>query len=189
MIDHPARKSSLVLVLAAILAVPPRLDAGPGAAGRGSRPTRSARVELARADYVVLVWYRLDDPLGTFRYQSYNVRKGEYTPDVAAWLDLLHQRFPRYEARALPVVLALEEGATEKLRVGSVIRRELLLAAARSGVVPGSPISTPPSYQPGISHSFHPLERPETPGAGGSTSINPVTPPMPFPMPYVRPHP
>ncbi len=183
------RKTALVLALVASLTVIPRLDAGPGAAGRGRRPIPSARSMLAHADYVVVVWYRLDDPLGTFRYQSYNVQKREYTPAVDAWLDFLHQRFPHYEARALPVVLDLEKGATEKIKVGSVIRRELLLAAARSGIILGGPISTRPSLDTQTLRPFPSSKHPETPGAGGSTSINPVTPPMPFPMPYVRPHP
>jgi hypothetical protein len=186
MIDRPRRKAALALVVAATLAAPHSLDAGPGAAGRGPRPARNAHPDPARADEVVVVWYRLDDPLGTFRYRIYDVRKGEYTPAVDAWLDLMHRQFPRYEARALPVDLALEEGSTEKLKVGSVIRRELLLAAARSGVVPGAPIAIRPATETPPSH---PLARPELPGAGGSSSINPVTPPSPFPMPYVRPHP
>ncbi len=183
------RKTAILLTLATSLAALPQLDAGPGAAGRGPRPTRTAHPILASADYVIIVWYRLDDPLGTFRYQSYNVQKGEFTPAVDAWLDLLHHRFPHYEARALPVDLDHEEGETEKLKVGSVIRRELLLAAARSGVILGGPISTRPALDTQTSRPFHSFEPPKTPGAGGSTSINPVTPPMPFPMPYVRPHP
>ncbi len=183
------RKITLVLALAASLTAIPRLDAGPGEAGRGRRSSRTTDPFLAHADYVVVVWYRLDDPLDTFRYQSYNVQKREYTPAVDAWLDLLHQRFPHYEARALPVVLDLEKGATEKIKVGSVIRRELLLAAARSGVILGGPFSTRPSLDTQTFRPFPSSKLPETPGAGGSTSINPVTPPMPFPMPYVRPHP
>ena len=92
--------------------------------------------------------------------------------------------------RAVPVDLEREHGANEKLKVGAVIQRELLLAAARSGVVVGAPpmrIGRGPDSGP---HRVSPRNSlMETPGTGGSTNINPVTPRMPFPYPYPRPHP
>ena len=39
-------------------------------------------------------------------------------------------------------------GATEKLKVGSVIHRELLIAAAQSGVVLGAPLRIGPGPSP-----------------------------------------
>jgi hypothetical protein len=184
MIGRPEKLAATVMMLGTLLAAPPTLRAGPGAAGRGPRPSRPV------ADYLVLIWYRADDPLGTFRYRSYDARKGEYTPAVDDWVRLMRQRFARYEVRVLPVSLAREKGGTDKLKVGSVIRRELLLAAARSGVVLGAPLSVGPAPRGDGLPSVRTDPRPSrTPGAGGSTNINPVTPPMPFPMPYTRPHP
>lgn len=183
MIDRPGKLAAIALILGTALAAPPPTAAGPGAAGRGPRSPRSA------ADYVVLVWYRRDDPLGTFRYRYYDARKGEYTPAVDDWLRLLREKYPRYEARALPVDLSREEGRTEKLKVGSVIHRELILAAAEAGIVPGAPMTLAPGPHADAQRPARSLPRPETPGAGGSTPINPVGAPTPFPMPYTRPHP
>ena len=47
-----------------------------------------------RADYKVVIWYRQDRPLDTFKYQIYDVRKGEYTPAVDAWLELMRIEAP-----------------------------------------------------------------------------------------------
>jgi hypothetical protein len=179
----------LVLAAIAIAAMPRSAHAGPGEAGRGHRTAGTTGPDLAGADYVVLVWYRGDDALGTFQHQTYDVRKGEYTAAVDGWLKEMREKHPRYVVRVLPVDLDRERGATEQLRVGSVIHRELLLAAARSGVVLGAPMR----IGPGPSASQRPVPRmnvwTETPGAGGSTDINPVGRTTPFPIPYPRPHP
>lgn len=168
-----------MLWAAAITAPPIPTAAGPGEAGRGR----------ARADFVVVVWYRGDDALKTFDYRSYDLRKGEYTAGVDDWLKMMREKYPRYVVRVLPVLLDHERGATEKLKVGSVIHRELLLAAAESGIVLGEPMR----IGPGPSASRRPTPRTnvwdEAPGAGGSTNINPVGRITPFPVPYVRPHP
>jgi hypothetical protein len=190
MASRCARSTATVLMLgmAIVIAVGPcPAHAGPGEAGRGRRTAGTAGPDLAGADYVVLVWYRGDDALGTFQHQTYDVRKGEYTAAVDDWLKEMREKHPRYVVRLLPVDLDRERGATEQLKVGSVIHRELLFAAARSGVVLGAPIR----IGPGPYASQRPVPRmnvwTEQPGAGGSSNINPVGAPMPFPMPYVRP--
>lgn len=184
-------RSVIVLMLTALLvaATARPTISGPGEAGRGGRVSRTSAPNQVGADYVVLVWYRDDDALRTFAYQTYDVRKGEYTPAVDDWLALLKTKYPHYVVRALPVYLARERGDTEKLRVGSVIHRELLLAAARSGVILGAPMS----IGPGPNVSQRPAPRPnlwtEIPGAGGASNLNPPGGTMPFPIPYPRPHP
>jgi hypothetical protein len=127
-----------------IAAVPGPADAGPGEAGRGQRATGVGGSDRVGVDYIVLVWYRGDDALGTFQHQTYDVRKGEYTAAVDDWLEMMRVKHPRYVVRVLPVRLDRERGDTEKLKVGSVIHRELLLAAARSGVVLGAPMQIGP---------------------------------------------
>jgi hypothetical protein len=173
----------LGLAIAFSTAVRPA-HAGPGEAGRGRQ---TSGLDLAGVDYVVLVWYRGDDALATFQHQTYDVRIGEYTGAVDDWLAMMRSRHPRYVVRALRVDLNRERGATEQLKVGSVIHRELLLAAAQSGVVPGAPMS----ISPGPYASRRPAPRmnlrSEMPGAGGATDINPVGRTTPFPIPYPRP--
>ncbi|MHB1558847.1 MAG: hypothetical protein ACYC61_15450, partial [Isosphaeraceae bacterium] len=146
-------------------------------------------VDLAGADFVVLVWYRGDDALETFKYQVYDVRKGEYTGAVDDWVAMMRRKFPGYVVRVRRVVLAKEQGATDSLKVGSVIHRELIGAAAMSGIVLGEPLQA----GPGLSSPSRPAARTELwsepPGAGGQTNINPVDRGSPFPVPYPRPHP
>ena len=170
------------------LASPP-LCAGPGEAAQGRRNPPAARSDLARADYVVVVWFRKDNPIGTFEYEFYNVRAGEYTPAVDEWLGMMREKFTRYEVHVRPVDLSREQGATDKLKVGAVIRRELLVAAARSGVVVGAPMR----IGPGPYASEQPASRlnptMSMPGAGGASNLNLPGFTTPFPVPYPRPHP
>lgn len=190
------RLSVVTMVLVAALAT--AQAAGPSGAraaavddGKGQKPASApaAAVDRAGADLVVLVWYRGDDALETFKYQVYDVRKGEYTPAVDEWVAMMRRKFPGYIVRARRVVLAREQGATESLKVGSVIHRELIGAAAMSGIVLGEPLQV----GPGISSPSRPAsrssDRPGAPGAGGQTNINPVDRGSPFPVPYPRPHP
>jgi hypothetical protein len=179
----------LLLTTAILIAAPGAAGAGPGEAGRGPRSAVDGRSDLAGIDYVVLIWYRRDDPLGTFQHQSYDVRKGEYTPEVDDWLKEMREKYPRYVVRVHRVDLDRERGATELLKVGSVIHRELLFAAAQSGVVLGAPMR----IGPGPSAAQRPAPRAnvwtEMPGAGGATYINPPTGTTPFPVPFPRPRP
>ncbi|MGZ3415554.1 MAG: hypothetical protein ACXVAT_17180, partial [Isosphaeraceae bacterium] len=70
-------------------------------------------------DFKVVVWYRRDRPLDTFKYQVYDVRKGQYTPAVDAWIQLLRTKYPAYDVTIREVDLAREQGETESLKVGS----------------------------------------------------------------------
>lgn len=138
-----------MLGLAAIaIAVALPAAAGPGEAGPGRAASKPVQIDLAGIDYVVLVWYRRDQPLETFKHQTYDVRKGEYRPEVDAWLRLMHDKHPSYVVHVRRVILARERGATEKLKVGSVIYGELLMAAAEAGVVPGAPMPIGPVAGP-----------------------------------------
>jgi hypothetical protein len=192
MTSRYVRSAATVLMLGAAIvlaALPCPAHAGPGEAGRGRRTVGATGPRLAGADYVVLVWYRGDDALGTFQHQTYDVRKGEYIAAVDDWLREMRKKHPRYVVRVLPVDLDRERGATEQLKVGSVIHRELLLAAARAGVVLGAPMR----IGPGPYASQRPVPRTNvwtgTPGAGGVSDINPVGRTTPFPVPFPRPHP
>ena len=44
-----------------------------------------------------MIWYRRDRPLETFKYQIYDVRKGQYTPAVDAWVQLLRTKYTTYD--------------------------------------------------------------------------------------------
>lgn len=182
-------RAVLLLTLAFAAAGPRAALAGPGEAGRGRRPARTARHGLAGVDFVVLIWFRRDDPLATFQYQAYDVRRGEYTEAVDDWIALMRQKYPHYLVRVHRVNLDRERGATEQLKVGSVIYRELLMAAAESGVILGAPLQIGPEPHAVQHPSARILTWPETPGAGGTTNINPPANTSPFPVPYPRPHP
>ena len=95
------------------------------------------------ADFKVLVWYRNSDPLGTFKYQIYDVRKGEYTPKVDEWIKDVKTKYPGYYVVVRDVDLKREKGETELLKVGSVIYRELPCAAGVAGIAIGSRTARP----------------------------------------------
>jgi hypothetical protein len=160
-------------------------------ANLSGRPAATSR----HPDFKVVLWYRRDRPLDTFKYQVYDLRKGQYTPAVDGWVQLLRTKYPAYDVMLREVDLAREHGGTESLKVGSIIRRELLAAAALEGIVIGD---TVPGLQvrtiaprtvlpaaPGL------IGRPSPLGAswGSSNYLNPPGPSFPVPMPYPRPHP
>jgi hypothetical protein len=147
----------------------------------------------ARADFKIVVWYHRDRPLDTFKYQVYDLRKGEYTRAVDDWLLLMKTRYPGYVVHVRDVELAREKGATETMRVGSVIHRELLAAAAMEGIFLGDSLPRVVSPRPGA-------RMPPTPrfpgassfpsiGASGAVDLNPPRPSFPVPVPFPRPHP
>lgn len=166
-----------------LLALLVAITAG-SAISRGAPPVQSI-------DYKVAIWYRRDRPLETFRYQAYDLRKGEYTRAVDDWLVLLRTRYPEYEVHVLDVVLAREKGATERLRLGSAIHRELLAAAAAEGVFLGAPIPRVQAPRPALPGTPSLLGRPTLPGLGstGTVDFSPPRPSFPVPVPYPRPHP
>ena len=92
----------------------------------------------AHADFKVLVWYRYNDSIGTFKYEIYDLRKGEYTAKVDDWVKEVQTKHPAYYAVVREVDLTREQGETDLLKVGSVISRELVVAAALAGIVIGS---------------------------------------------------
>ncbi|WP_165228254.1 hypothetical protein [Aquisphaera insulae] len=143
--------------------------------------------------YRVVVYYRRDRPLDTFQYQIYDLRKGEYNKAVEDWEALMKSRFPDYEVRVRPVDLAREKGETEKLKVGAVIQRELLAAAALQGVFVGGPPMIVPAASSPAPRRLSPS--PALPGLsppdGRFTPLN-LGPPaysFPVPVPYPRPFP
>jgi hypothetical protein len=157
---------------------PPKLPATPGA-----------------ADFRVVVWYRRDQPLETFKYQVYDQRKGEYTLAVDDWITLIRTKYPAYQIRVRTVFLDREKGVTEALKVGSVIHEELLGAAALQDVFLGTPTLGPPSRP-----LFPRLEAQTAPAVLGRSAplgasfpdrsyLYPPGPSFPVPVPYPRPHP
>jgi hypothetical protein len=180
---------TLVLLVLVLPAAPAAPEFGPGEAAGGPRPGQTGEPRAGRTDFIVLVWYRRHEPLVTFQYQVYDVRKGEYTAAVDAWIQDVRARYPAYLVLVRTVDLAITPGGTESLKVGSVIHRELMIAAARSGVVLGGPLE----IRPGPSQSGRGPSRPANrlPGSiGGDRSfLNPSPPSFPVPMLYPRPHP
>jgi hypothetical protein len=162
---------------------------GPGEAAARFLPDRAARQAAGDADFKVLFWYRRTDPLGTFRYQIYDLRKGEYTAAVETWIKNLETKYSAFTAIVRDVALRREKGETEMLKVGAVIKRELLVVTALSGVdIGGASYSSrarpilpqsapqgtfPRSNLPSVDRSF----------------LNPSPIPFPVPLPYPRPHP
>jgi hypothetical protein len=164
--------------------------------GVAAAQTASATAGLSappRVDYKVVVWYRQDRPLETFKYQTYDVRKGEYTPAVDAWLELMRTKHPAYVVMVRDVDLGREKGETESLKVGSVVMRELTAAASLEGIVVGAGLGGRPFRplvsRPGFSPPPGMAARPYPPGTGPprSVDLNPPAYSFPFPMPYPRP--
>lgn len=166
-----------------------------GATGPQANPPGRPAATPGHTDFKVVVWYRRDRPLDTFKYQVYDVRKDQYTPTVDAWLQVLRTKYPAYDVTIREVDLAREQGETESLKVGSVIKRELLAAAALEGIVIGD---TVPGLQvrsaaprAGLSTAPGMIGRPAALGSSfrGSNDLNPPGPSFPVPVPFPRPHP
>jgi hypothetical protein len=177
------RLSPIVLALM-VAPTPCALAFGPGEAAGGARGVMAARRMPGRADFVVLVWYRRNDPLGTFQHQVYDVRKGEYTQAVDDWVNVIRAKYPAYLVLVRPVDLRREAGQTEQLKVGSVIHRELLIAAAASGVLLGEPLRVGPGPSdsgPGRAPTVSRMPAPDR-----SFLNPPPTGRYPVPVPYPR---
>jgi hypothetical protein len=185
----------LGLALLAALVAPDR--AVPARAQTSSRPAGSVPPSPARIDFKVITWFRRDQPLATFKYQIYDVRKGEYTPAVDAWRELMRTKHPAYEVTVRDVDLAREKGQTEMLKVGSVIRRELDAVAGLEGVFVGEGVAAGLGHLPTPAPTFGSSTAPQgqfRPGPPGpridrSLYANPPSSGFPFPVPYPRPHP
>jgi hypothetical protein len=168
-----------LLILASALA--------PASEGQGT----PARLVAPRADFKVVFWYRRDRPIETFQYQVYDVRKGEYTPSVDEWQNMMRARFPGYEVAVRDVSLEREKGPTEARKVGAVVHRELLAAAATQGVFVG-PLGAAATglrldRSPSVAGGLGPARvlSPSSPFLGPPAL--PVG--FPVPVPYPRPHP
>ena len=111
-----------------------------GASGPQANPPGRPAATPGHTDFKVVVWYRRDRPLDTFKYQVYDLRKGQYTPAVDVWIQLPRTKYPGYDVTIREVDLAREQGETESLKVGSVIKRELMAAAALEGIVIGDTV-------------------------------------------------
>jgi hypothetical protein len=147
-----------------------------------------------RADYKVVFWYRRDRPIDTFRYQAYDVRKGEYTSVVVDWTNMMRAKYPGYEVAVRDVDLDQEAGPTETRKVGAVIHRELLAAAAEVGVFVGplgnSARSIPTYRAPDFLDRLGPARIVPPYSPLGPMFYQNATPlGFPVPMPYPRPHP
>jgi hypothetical protein len=172
-----------------------------GASDQASAPRAESQAPPSAtshgADFVVAIWYRRDQPLDTFKYQVYDLRKGQYSKAVDDWLALMRAKYTTYVVIVRTVNLDDELGQTESLKVGSVIKRELLAAAALQGVFLGKEGSAglPRSFLPwpGVQPAPVPTLRPSPVRAGlpgaGVRNLNPPGPSFPVPMPYPRPHP
>jgi hypothetical protein len=178
------------------LALPlaPRAAAGPGEAVAHSLLRTAAGRAARSGDFKVLVWYRKDDSLRTFKYEIYDLRKGEYTPRVDEWIKNVQGKFPAYYVMVRDVDLKREKGDTERLKVGSVIKRELFAAAALAGILagPGRIDSRPVGY--GVfggtpaTVSNQASGRSRSPSSGGvdRSYLNPTTSPYPVPVPILN---
>jgi hypothetical protein len=166
----------------------------PAASGSQANSDGRTKVTVGGTDFKVVIWYRRDRPLETFKYQVYDLRRGEYTPAVDAWVELVRTKYTAYHVALHRVDLADEQGDTESLKVGSVVKRELMAAAALEGVVigygvPGYQVPTiaPTTTLPARMSSTRPPLQGSTPDR--SSYLNPPGASLPFPVPYPRPHP
>ncbi len=163
--------------------------------GTQAKPASQPAPVSHHTDFKVLIWYRESRPLETFKYQIYDVRKGEYTPAVDAWVQLMRTKYTAYYVAIRDVDLAREHGDTDQLKVGAVVKRELMVAAALEGVVVGNGLPRPqwPAIAPGRGLPAAPgmIDRRSSPGSGSVSPpyLNPPAPTFPVPVPYPRPHP
>lgn len=138
------------------------------------------------ADVRIVFWYDRSRPLDTFRYQVYDLGRGQYTPAVDDWLGLLHRDYPAYAAYARDFDLSRGPEDTRAHRTGAAIVREFLAVGLEhgydfSGVPPGA--GAPPIAL----RALHALPRLRL--APAPNLQPPSFGQAPFPIPYPRPHP
>jgi hypothetical protein len=183
-------RSPPYMTLLVLSAIPSAARAcGPGEAAVHSQRSRTT------ADFKVLVWYNRSDALGTFQYQMYDVRKGQYTAKVDDWIKNVEAKYPAYYVVVRDVDLSREQGKTEMLKVGAVVQRELIVAASFAGVVVGA---GPSPFSPSSGFGLGQGAQNTGPGTGarlnrlpGSSGINrdflnPLPTQFPVPVPYPR---
>jgi hypothetical protein len=150
---------SLALLLLRLPTAAATPEFGPGEAASGARAVRRP---APRGDFLVLVWYHRNDPLGTFKYEVYDLRREQNIAKIDSWITDTRTKYPAYVISVNDVDLTRERGATESLKVGSVIQRELAVAAGLAGIVVGQRFDLRP--QPALA----------TPSPG--TSVSPLSP-------------
>jgi hypothetical protein len=177
------------------------------AASRGPSKPASAATRLVgppAPDYRLAVLYERSDPLFTFQFRVYNVHKGEYTPEVDAWLATIEKQYPRYHAYVRDIALKDEpDGNSPERAVASAVLREHLAVAG-----PGQGLGIRDTYGifgRGASSGLdlgagreprgtaRMRSRPGTNNVSGLSappgSMQPPAYPFPNPFPYPRPHP
>ena len=152
-------QSSLLSLAVLVLALPTAAaaaDFGPGEAAAGAHAVQHP---ARKGDFKVLVWYHRNDPLGTFKYEVYDLRKQQDLAKIDAWIEEMRTKYPAHIVLVHDVDLGRESGATESLKVGSVVQRELIVAAASAGIVVGSGLDLGLPRDIGISSSTPSLGR------------------------------
>jgi hypothetical protein len=154
---------------------------GPGEAAAGARAVdRHAR----KADFKVLVWYHQKDPLGTFKYEIYDLRREQEIAKIEAWINEMRTKYPAFIVLVHDVDLARQRGATESLKVGSVIQNELAIAAARAGIITGGGLDLGPGPNLGVRVIPRLELLPGSPAGNRATYMN--SPSLSYPLPSVR---
>ncbi len=185
-----ARSSLLRLTLLVLATAAHATSFGQGAAAARAQAPDAAPDLVRKADFRVLVWYRRNDPLGTFKYEAYDLRRTQNLRGIDAWLTEMKTKHPAYVVIVRDVDLERERGQTESLKVGSVIQRELMIAAGLAGLVPDGGLSPRPGQGPGSSATMSAPARSalrRTPLPDGDRSyLNSNHPLFPVPVPYPR---
>jgi hypothetical protein len=143
------------------------------------------------ADLKIAFWYDRNRPLDTFRYQVYDLAKGEDSPELDRWMKTIRDRFPSYSAYTREFDLSRVHGDTRNHKIGTAIQSEFLAVGTAhgydfGGYVPGVdrlPSASPRPFRP---FPVRPLPTPRgrTPELPGPPSSR-----FPVPIPYPRPHP
>ncbi len=168
----------------------------------------------APAEFKVAYWFDRRDPLNTFRFQAYDLRKGEYTAAVDEWLRRMKTSYPRYEAyvkevRAqsrsdLATAILNENLAVGGPTTGTGIRDDhglgLVNLSSNRPIGYSSAYTGPSSSRSSLSFSNSNLFGRSSlgdssqsllgrPPGSGAYQPSPPTYLYPIPYPYPRPHP
>jgi hypothetical protein len=173
-----------------------------------STPPAPGNSSAVPPDYRIAFWYRRADPLASMRHQVYDVRKGEYTPAVAGWLQTMHTTRPDYDAYVVDMRLDSQSADTPRKQLATRILAEYIArggpygglgAGDGQGIygIGGLPSLYTPRFRPesqtgsGVSTYVRGYGFVSSPGANRIPSYAqpPGGYPWPMPYPYVRPRP
>lgn len=136
---------------------------------------------VSHPNYKIVYWFDPRRPLDTFRHQEYDVRKGQFRPEVQRWVAETRKAFPSFDVYIRDVDLSQFRGNTEAHKIGAAVISEFTAVAASHG------------YDLSVAPSPRVNSRPMPLTTYDSTIVLPraVAPPpsSPFPEPYPRPHP